>query len=246
MRRRFFVEKFEAGRAELLGDAAEHLCRVLRAEPGQLYELSNGEQIWLGRVERVARSGRPGLSRIEFALVELVADDRPAREIELLLSIVKFDRFEWCLEKATELGATAITPLAAARSENTLIRAAPKRALRWQKILVASAEQSRRRRPPVLAAVAVPETSFPAARAPLKILFSERPDAPPLRQVLRNHSGEDAAVAIGPEGGWTERELAASEQHGFLRASLGGNILRTETAVVASLAILGYALGEEI
>src|SRR5208282_5761640 len=104
----------------LRGEAAEHLGRVLRAEPGQLYELSDGRCVWLGRIERVALSKR-GDSRIEFALVEPVAAGKPSLDIQLLISLVKFDRFEWCLEKATELGATSIVPLAAARSDKALL-----------------------------------------------------------------------------------------------------------------------------
>src|SRR5579872_2017013 len=126
MRRRFFVEQFEGDSAVLRGDTAEHLGRVLRAEPGQLYELSDGEKVWLARVERL-RLAKRGESSIEFALVEPVAAGEPALRIELLISIVKFDAFEWCLEKATELGASEIVPLAAARTDKALIEAARKR-----------------------------------------------------------------------------------------------------------------------
>src|SRR5882762_5842897 len=106
------------------GDAAHHLGRVLRAEPGQLYELSDGEHVWLGRIETVGRD------RVEFALVEPIASRESALETKLLLSIVKFDSLEWALEKATELGVRAIVPLAAARSEKALLVAADKRAER--------------------------------------------------------------------------------------------------------------------
>src|SRR5271154_5033104 len=105
MRRRFFVDRFESNSAALRGDAAEHLGRVLRAEPGQLYELSDGQRVWLARIERVVLSKR-GDNRIEFALAEPIPAREPALQIELLLSLVKFDRFEWCVEKATELGAS--------------------------------------------------------------------------------------------------------------------------------------------
>ena len=93
MRRRFFVDRFERESASLRDEAAEHLGRVLRAESGQLYELSDGERVWLARVERVAISKR-GPSRIDFALVEPIEAAEPSLRIELLISIVKFDRFE--------------------------------------------------------------------------------------------------------------------------------------------------------
>src|SRR5713101_5548917 len=100
------------------GDAAHHLGKVLRAQAGQLYELSDGEKVWLGRVEEVGRE------RIEFALVEEIEAHQPPVDVMLLLAVVKFDAFEWAIEKATELGVSKIVPLAAARSEKALLAAA--------------------------------------------------------------------------------------------------------------------------
>jgi 16S rRNA (uracil1498-N3)-methyltransferase len=241
MRRRFFVEKFEGERAELRGESAEHLGRVLRAEPGQLYELSDGESVWLARIERVSKGGT---GTIEFALIDPIADKESNLRLRLLLSVVKFDRFEWCLEKATELGVAEIVPLAAARSERALVQAAVKRAQRWRKILLESAQQSRSLRPPTLAAATKPEAAFSASRAANKILLSERPDAPPLREILRDPSGDEVTLAIGPEGGWTDAEISAAGKLGFREASLGRQILRTETAVIAALAIVRFALDD--
>jgi 16S rRNA (uracil1498-N3)-methyltransferase len=266
MRRRFFVEQFESNAAALRGDAAEHLGRVLRAEPGQLYELSDGQRVWLARVERVTLSKR-GDNRIDFALVEPVSTREMGFQIDLLISLVKFDRFEWCLEKATELGANTIIPLAAARTDKPLIAASDKRQARWQRIVLESAQQSRRLRPPALLAAAPPEKAFAQSSPAFKILLSERPNAPGIRDVVarvfertlssdkifapiglasapeRNRAAS-AALAIGPEGGWTEEEIAAARAAGFAEASLGENILRTETAVLASMAILRYALAD--
>jgi len=249
MRRRFFVEQFESQSAALLGDAAEHLGRVLRAEPGQLYELSDGRAVWLARVERVALSKR-GDNRIDFALIEPVAARESSVQIDLLISLVKFDRFEWCLEKATELGVGEIVPLAAARTDKPLIAAAEKRRSRWEKILVESAQQSRRLRPPSIAPVATPEKAFARADAETKIFLSERREARPIRDALgevarpgSSPASLVAALAIGPEGGWTAEEVASATSAGFVEASLGENILRTETAVVAAMAIVSFAFG---
>jgi 16S rRNA (uracil1498-N3)-methyltransferase len=263
MRRRFFVDRFERDSASLRDEAAEHLGRVLRAEPGQLYELSDGNRVWLARVERVALSKR-GPNRIEFALVEPIEAVEPSLRIELLVSIVKFDRLEWAIEKATELGADEIVPLKAARTDKSLLAAAEKRQKRWKRILLESAQQSRRLRPPVLSAALPADKAFTQSTAALKILLSERRDAPPLRQLLSQDSTSVAqallpvrpsnaaeantsarskiSLAIGPEGGWTEDEIALARASGFLDASLGENILRTETAVIASLAVLQFAL----
>lgn len=238
MRRRFFVERFEEGRASLHGESAVHLARVLRTRPGQLYELSDGERVWLARVERTGRD------RVEFALVEPIAAEAPRLEITLLLSIVKFDRFEWSLEKTIELGVTRIVPLAASRSERALVAAAAKRARRWEKILYEAAQQARRLRPPELAAAARAIQAFAMNKDGLRLLLSERQDAAPLRSALKSEPQSRVTLAIGPEGGWTEEEFEAARAGGFAEVSLGRNILRTETAVIAALAIVNYALGE--
>ena len=220
------------------GEAAHHLGRVLRAQPGQLYELSDGQRVRLGRIERVSRD------RIDFSLLEEIPAHPPALDITVLLSIVKFDAFEWAIEKATELGVNTIVPIAAARSEKALLAAAGKRAERWNKILAEAAQQSRRVRLPELRPLAQPAPAFAAVNSvAVKIMLSERPDAPALRQVLQAAPAtRQAALAIGPEGGWTDAEFTAAQAATFREASLGQQILRTETAVIATLASLNYAL----
>lgn len=238
MRRRFFVEKFEGQGALVSGDRAHHLGVVLRAQAGQLYELSDGTRVCLGRIEKVARDS------VKFALLEELPANDPALRTTLLLSIVKFDSFEWAIEKATELGVSEIIPLAAARSEKGLIAAAEKRSERWRKIVLEAAQQSRRVRLPLLQPVTRPETAFAALGDRLAIFLSERRDAPTLRAVLKDRAASEAVLAIGPEGGWTDDERAAVGKAGFQEASLGRLILRTETAVIAALAALSFALGD--
>ena len=238
MRRRFFVEKFDGQRALISGDRAHHLGVVLRAQAGQLYELSDGARVCLGRIEKVVSDS------VEFALLEELPAEEPKLHVVLLLSVVKFDAFEWAIEKATELGVTEIAPLAAARSEKGLVAAARKRSERWRKIVLEAAQQSRRVRFPVLQPVARPEEAFAARRDRLGIFLSERADAPSLRVALKDRIASQAVLAIGPEGGWTDEERDAALKAGFQEASLGRLILRTETAVVAALAALSYALGE--
>ena len=235
VRRRFFVETFDADSAVLTGDAAHHLGRVLRAEPGQLYELSDGTSVRLGKIEF---SGR---DRVEFSLLDAVPVRVSSLDKTLLLAIVRFDAFEWALEKATELGVNRIVPLAGARSEKGLLAAAGKRAERWKKIVFEASQQARRVRLPVIEDVVKPEKAFRGTSEGLKVMFSERQDAPPLREIL-SAGGASIALAVGPEGGWTEEEFAAAGKAGFAEASLGNLILRTETAVTACLAAVNYAL----
>jgi 16S rRNA (uracil1498-N3)-methyltransferase len=221
------------------GEAAHHLGRVLRAQTGQLYELSDGERVWLGRIENVSRD------RVQFALIEELPAVHPSVDLTLLLAVVKFDAFEWAIEKATELGVSAIVPLAAERSEKALLAAAAKRADRWKKILLEASQQSRRVRVPVLSDLAKLELAFASRKDSLRVMLSERATASPLRIVLQGGRATNAILAIGPEGGWTDAEFDAAHSCGFVEASLGRLILRTETAVIAALASLNYALSSE-
>ena len=237
MRRRFFVEAFAGGTACLTGDAAHHLGRVLRAEPGQLYELSDANSVFLARVERLSGN------RIDFALLEKLPAAGASLDVSILLAIVKFDRYEWALEKATELGVNTIVPLAAERTEKALVSAAVKRAARWRKILLESAQQARCLRPPFLCEVTPPAAAFAENTASLKALFSERSGALPVQAIFNEAASKEIenvprriALAVGPEGGWTDQEFDAASAAGFREVSLGSNILRTETAVIAGLA----------
>jgi 16S rRNA (uracil1498-N3)-methyltransferase len=236
MRRRFFVQRFEGQTALMEGQAAHHLGRVLRAQVGQQYELSDGSTVWLAQIENVARD------QVAFQLVQQLPAFLPQLKITLLLSVVKFDAFEWALEKATELGVSCIVPLAAARSEKALLAAAVKRSERWGKILLESSQQCRRVKLPILDTLAKPEAVFATQNDGVRILLSESPDAKPLRQTLAGVQATAATLAIGPEGGWSEAEFAAARAAAFCEASLGKLILRTETAVVVSLAALNFAL----
>jgi len=236
MRRRFFVEQFAGETAVMEGEAAHHLGRVLRAQTGQLYELSDGERVWLGRIESVGRD------RVQFALVEELPAVHPRMDVTLLLSVVKFDAFEWAIEKATELGVSTIVPLAAERSEKALLAAAAKRAERWKKILLEASQQSRRVRVPKLQSLRLLDDAFSDDTDGVRLCLSERAEAPSLKSLLTNAKAQSATLAIGPEGGWTDRELEVARQNVFREVSLGRMILRTETAVIAALASLNYAL----
>ncbi len=221
------------------GETAHHLGRVLRAQVGQQYELSDGQRVFLGRIELATRD------RIEFLLEEQLPAPRATLEVTLLLAVVKFDAFEWAIEKATELGVGTIVPLAAARSEKGLLAAAEKRAERWRKILMEASQQSRRVSVPQLEVVAKSEQAFASYSSGVRLILSELATAQPLRSLLAGQSSENAVMAIGPEGGWTEAEFAAANRAGFREASLGKLILRTETAVIASLASINFALNRD-
>jgi 16S rRNA (uracil1498-N3)-methyltransferase len=157
----------------------------------------------------------------------------------LLLALIKFDRFEWAIEKATELGVETIVPVETERSEKGLRTAAAKRLERWRKIARESSQQARRARLPEV----LPPAGFAEAAgggAPLSYFLDEQPGAGPLFRALpaARQPSDTIRVLVGPEGGWTEAERAHACDAGWTVVSLGPNILRAETAAVAAAAVL--------
>jgi 16S rRNA (uracil1498-N3)-methyltransferase len=175
--------------------------------------------------------------RIEFQL----GDDVPqpqAQQVTIFLSIFKFDRMEWAIEKATELGVTDIYPLAAARSDPRLIAAAGKRVERWRRLALQASQQARRAAPPL---IEPPQTLHQALGQTfdLSLVLAETERVTSLRQALRPATpASHIALALGPEGGWTSDELAEFTRAGWQPVSLGPGILRAETAAIAALAVV--------
>lgn len=142
MRRRFFVDQVRNGHAELNGDDARHLTRVLRVEAGQRYEISDNRSVYLAEIEAARKE------RVLFRTIEKLPQSSPTVHLRLYAALIKFDRFELMIEKATELGVSEIVPFEAIRSERGLDRAAHKRIERWRRIALEASQQSRRDRLP--------------------------------------------------------------------------------------------------
>ena len=231
-RRRFFVDGIEDGRAELHGENARHLTRVLRVAPGQLFEISDNRAAYLAEIAE-ARGGR-----VVFRVIEPLAAAAMPVEITLCAALVKFDRFEWMVEKATELGAARVQPVEAERSEKGLFAAAARRRERWVRIARESSQQARR----VTAPEILPAQPFARTvrlEAPFRY-FLEEAAAPPFLRALPSTrpAGAHAALLAGPEGGWTDAERESAAAAGWQPVSLGPLVLRAETAAMAALAIL--------
>ncbi len=235
-RRRFFVPEIRRGTAELTGPDAEHLVRVLRAEPGQIYELSDNQNLYLARIE-VARK-----SLVAFRVLEDLPSPPPSVHVTLVAALFKFDRFELLLEKATELGVAAIQPFEAIRTERGLAQASLKRSSRWQKIAVEASQQSRRLRLPIIKP-SVPFATALQSLANVRLLLDENPDVLPLLQVLpaERSLSDRVALLLGPEGGWTEEERKHAIDAGWSPCSLARTVLRAETAGIAALAVIEAA-----
>lgn len=266
-RRRFIADTWDRDHntAALTGDQAAHLARVLRAEPGQTYDLVAGGFLHRAEIAAVLPD------RVTFTLHEEL-EAETALPLHLLLAIFKFDHFEWAVEKATELGVARITPILARRTEKHLAQAAAKRADRWRRIALEASKQSRRTSVPEIADPSQLRSTLAAERAPIRVLLSELEQATPLKAALtppprggavsaaaqvsastHKDTGEavtavvpesqNLALAIGPEGGWTPEEIDLFTTHAWQPVTLGPRILRAETAAVAAIAITGAILG---
>ena len=142
-RRRWIAEHWDEATATLVGAQAEHMARVLRAQPGMEADVVAGGHVFHAQVAAVAAN------EVRFNLIsELEAD--PALPITLVMAVYKFDHMEWAIEKATELGVAAIAPVLARRTEKHLAQGAAKRAERWRRIVHEAAKQSRRSDVPII------------------------------------------------------------------------------------------------
>jgi 16S rRNA (uracil1498-N3)-methyltransferase len=228
-RRRFFVDAVHGSHAVIEGEDAYHLARVLRAEPGERYEISDNHALYLAEIEAVRRD------RISFRVVEQLPVSAPVLAVTLYAALFKFDRFEWLLEKATELGVSSIAPVIAERTEKGLDKAAAKRLARWRRIALEASQQARRARLPEVREAAPLEMAVRDAAGP-RYLLDEAPGVPPMLPALAGNP-ESIALLVGPEGGWTDRERARASGAGWQAVSLGPQVLRAETAAIAALAI---------
>jgi len=228
-RRRWIADEVSGNRAALIGDHADHLVRILRARVGQEFDVVADAAVCRARIVGISKN------RVEFELGEEMPPTAVA-DLTLFLSIFKFDRFEWAVEKCTELGVKKIVPVIARRTDAHLASASAKRVERWRRIAVQSAEQSRRATPPE---IPDPMKLQEACRTPgkLRIVLSEAEAETRLADIFPDSDGQDAILAIGPEGGWTKDELELFQTEHWISASLGSTILRAETAAIAATAL---------
>jgi 16S rRNA (uracil1498-N3)-methyltransferase len=232
-RRRWIADEVFGNRAVLTGNHARHLAQVLRAQVGQEFEISTPSEVRCGRVSSVHPD------RVEFELDGIIAEAN-GTNITIALSIFKFDRMEWAIEKCTELCVARIIPVIAGRTEKYLAVAGAKRVERWRRIAEQASEQSRRSVPPVISEP-VRFVELVATPGDNRIVLDENERESLLKDALRQEI-HAATMAFGPEGGWKPEEMITLRNAGWTPASLGHTILRSETAAIAAMAIANSIL----
>jgi 16S rRNA (uracil1498-N3)-methyltransferase len=246
-RRRWIAEKWDEATATLEGAQAEHMVRVLRAQPGGEADVVAGGRVFHSVVASVTDGGQGGAAEVRFNLVAEV-ESEPAMPVTLVMSIFKFDHMEWAIEKATELGVAAVAPVIARRTETHLALAAMKRVERWRRIAHEAAQQSRRSDVPVIHDPTKLSDRVKTVSYMKRIVLAEQERSTTLRGALAEAIAAagtempDLELAIGPEGGWAPEEEALFDANGWQAVSLGPRILRAETAAIAALAVVGSML----
>lgn len=238
-RYRFFVEEPpEGAEAVLHGDLAHRVARVLRLPAGTEIALFDGS----------GRSWPATVVAVESRRVLLTVGPPVRHAVEsttvLLAGIIRPNRFEWLIEKATELGVTALLPVICARSAVRPAEIGGTRLERWRRIGVEAAEQCGRVTVPELHPPAGFTAALEACRG--RSFVASEPAhgaAPPLGTALDGVRGDPVTVLTGPEGGLTPEEVERAVAAGARAVSLGPLVLRAETAAIAALSILVDARG---
>jgi len=218
--------------------AANHAVRVLRQRDGDVVTLFNGDgHDYSGTLELGKRETRVRVTQVQ------AVDNESTLAITLVQAIARGEKMDLILQKATELGVAKIVPVITERTEVKLDDdRADKRIVHWQRVLESACEQCGRAQIPLIES---PLTLERSAR-----LFATSDE---LKLVLHPDNGQaistlpamtEVAIAIGPEGGFSDRDLSVLDQAGFRRITLGPRILRTETAGLAAIAALQTRFGD--
>jgi 16S rRNA (uracil1498-N3)-methyltransferase len=236
-RHRFYVEASPTSEAvTVIGATAHRIARVLRLLPGAAIELFDGSgRVWPATVQALVGH--------DVSLTLGGPEERlPEPACTLLVGFMRPNRFEWLLEKATELGATALQPVITERSAVRPDEVGAARLERWRRIAIEAAEQCGRASVPAISRPAALGAVLSDVAQPFVVAVEPaHGEAPPLGALLRDIGRGPIVILCGPEGGLSPAEVGAAVARGGRPASLGPLVLRAETAAVAALAILADA-----
>lgn len=236
----YFIERdFKVLETFLLPDKiAYHLKTVLKLTKSTQIRISNTKQLFIAEVKN-------NNSQLTAKIIEeITAPFEFESEVVLFLALIKKDRFEWALQKATELGVSKIIPVITDHCVVKINGKIEKKLERWQTIVVEAAEQAHRLKyPTILAPVELPKINDYLENQNF-VAYED------LKQVLlqpsRIKKDSSLSILIGPEGGFSKRDLRYLKQYNFQFCGLGPRILRSETAVVSALSVINLALNNEV
>ncbi len=217
--------------------ASHHLSKVLRMQAGRELVLFNGEG-----GEYAATISEVSKKYVSAGIGAYTAANRESPlQLELAIGVSRGERFEWVLQKATELGVTKITPLITERTEVKLGGERQEKLIdRWQHILISACEQCQRNLLPQLAAPIHINDWLPSVTAELRFVLHHRDS----KTLPAEQQPQSLALLIGPEGGLSDSEIAQAQTHHFAALTLGPRVLRTETAPVAAISLVQYLWGD--
>jgi 16S rRNA (uracil1498-N3)-methyltransferase len=226
---------------DLDGSAARHLSSALRMKVGQEIILFNGQG-----GEYAAELTEISKNRVSVKVVEYRDIDREsALKVHLAIGVSRGERMDLIVQKATELGATEITPLFTERTEVKLTGERLEKKIRhWQQIAISACEQCQRNRVPVINRPASLDQwlHLPEKKAgdSLKLVLHHRTE----KRLSEHQAVTNICLLVGPEGGLGEREIEAAIANGFQPLALGPRVLRTETAPLAAISIMQSLWGD--
>ena len=240
----FFIKnsQIKDDRIEVTGDLLKHLLGSLRIKIGErIVFVDEDKNRYLVAVTHAGKDSITGNIIDKTVLIR-----KHGVSINLVQAIPKGPKFDYIIQKSTELGVSAITPVI---SERCVVRPEKEQAqaklLRWRRIALEAAQQSNRRDvPEIKTPVTFTEFLTSYGKVDLKILLWEGEKEHGIKDILKNTKDvKSVAVVIGPEGGFSENEVKIAVEKGFTSVSLGESILRTETAPIVILSIILYELG---
>lgn len=232
---RFFLPAADWNSAQLPDSEARHASQVLRMAGGDRAVVFDGT----GRAAEVELT-EVGKKRVGFRVLREWREERAQPGIHLIVALIKNERFDWLVQKATELGAASIRPVASERSVVKLAgKDGEKRREKWVQIAVEAAKQCGHLVLPEILSVRAPRDAFATAPEGLKGIPALHPGGQTLGKFFADGAG-NVTFAIGPEGDWTEQEMKCATDNGFVPLYLGKHVLRSETAALHVLSAAAH------
>ncbi len=239
---RFFVapENFTENGIVLSGEQSHQITRVLRLQVGDQFVVLD-DLGWEYMVQITAVSNKQLIADI---VQKQEAQGEPEVAITLYMGFMKRDKFEWVLQKCTEVGVSRFVPVVTQRSLLQATKIKANKMTRWQKIITEAAEQSRRGRIPELCAPMRLPDAFAQMDAQLALIPWEEGKDVGVRAVLAGKRPSSIALFIGPEGGFAATEIELAQTHNIQPITLGKRILRAETAAIVAASVILYECGQ--